>query len=155
MSAETQPTDRSDRQPLSPREVLRQTILNLATEPVDVEDDRQFAVIRRGYLRVPGIRFLVAEITAPTQHLSQDTRLLFPDHILQLFVYNTEGNGSVNSISMSGGTDGSVIGIIGERKFDNIDPSAEEKFIQDFFANNHLNDNGILLALGTPPPVTT
>lgn len=140
MNQEPQLTDRSDYLPLTPKELLRRSVLKLATQPVDSLEGQTVAVIKRGYRRLPGTRFLVAEIIAPTQRLSRNLQILLPECVLTLSVYTSGRDGYADSVTISGGTDGTVIGDIGGQEIDAMNPDEEDRFIQMFYNKYHLND---------------
>lgn len=133
MTQESQPQDISDNPPLSPRDLLRGIILDLATEPVDSPD----GTILRGEHRLPGAKFMIAEIlTSPTQ-LEPDVRRILPERLLKLSVYDSTGDGSVDSITMSDDSDQTVIGEQDGREIDSLTPQEEEKFVRQFYIRHH------------------
>ena len=154
---QSDPFDPSDYLPLSARELLRRSVINLATIP---EDDPTSSVIRWGCMLQKGARFLLAQITSASR-LIQDDIVDEPssDHVLELYACDSSGNkvkkgerkkgdgknqtarGSFQVLKLS--SEG-VVGIIDgqEVTFDNTPEgkAAEEEFIQRFYTDNRLND---------------
>jgi hypothetical protein len=134
--AQSTPFDRSDFVPLSFKELLRSLILDLATQSVKPVGNQIIAVVKRGDVRLSDTRRLEVEIAAPTQQIQRDIRILLPDSILTLSIYNkTE---CVASITISGDTDSTVVGDRGDKKFNSMSPSEEEVFVEMFFADYEL-----------------
>ena len=153
---QSRPFDPSDYSPLSARELLRRSVINLAKIP---EDDPTSNVLKWGCMLQKGARFLIAQITSESRLVQDDGDEPLLDHVLELYACDSSGNkikkgerkkddgrnqtarGSFQILKLS--SEG-VIGIIDgqEITFDNTPEgkTAEEEFIQRFYADNRLND---------------
>ncbi|MBC7869069.1 hypothetical protein H7X69_02735 [Candidatus Saccharibacteria bacterium] len=143
MNKEPQPGDRSDIFPPPSKELLRQIVLEI----VNREDSTVIDVCKWGIVKYSPERFVVAEIFEAQRIFSKEMLQILPDSLLKLSAYNSEGEGSVESVTISGSSDDTVVGDIGEQAFDNMSLQAEDKFITNFFERNRINKLLELLAL--------
>lgn len=136
MTQEPQPRDDSDHAPLSHKELLRQIILDLAIQPVE----SSHGTIARGEHRLPGAKFIIAEIVTTPSHFEPELRRLLPERLLTVSVYDSTDKGTVDSITMSDGSDQTVIGELAGREIDSLTPDQEEQFIKNFYVKHRLHD---------------
>ncbi len=153
MNKEPQPRDRSDAPPLSPKELLRQTVFMLATrETVNANDMLNWGIsedtVKWGIDRFPG-RFVVAQIRDPRLILKGPILEILPEQLLTLTAYDSKGRGNRESIMITNDSTDIVLADIGEQEFDNMSPKAEDEFILDFYERNRLNK--FLKLLAFPP----
>lgn len=142
-----QPPDRSDIPPLSPKELMRQTVVLLANReditPADVEnwnidvDATKWGVLRFGPLGPA--KFLVAQIRDPRLIISEPL-LNWSSNLLALTVYDSSDKGSSESVMMSDDVAGVVIADVGDIEINNLSPTAEDEYIRDFFERHHINE---------------
>lgn len=156
MSKEQQPPDRSDAPPLSPKELMRQTVFMLANReditPADVgnwnidEDATKWGFLRFGPLGPA--KFMVAQIRDPRLVISEPL-LYRSSNLLTLTVYDSSDKGSSESVMMSDDVAGVVIADVGDREINDLTPTAEDEYIRDFFERHHINER--LKRLGLTP----
>ena len=160
MNEEQQPPDRSDAPPLSPKELMRQTVVLLANRedinPADVEgwnideDATKWGALRFGPWGPT--KFLVAQIRDPRLIISEPLLKPFLNwcpNLLTLTVYDSSDKGSSESIMMSDDVAGVVIADVGDREINDLPPAAEDEYIRDFFERHHINER--LKRLGLTP----
>jgi len=151
MNQEQQPPDRSDAPPLSPKELMRQTVVLLANRedinPTDVEawnineDAAKWGALRFGPWGPT--KFLVAQIRDPRLIVStplSEPLLNWLPNLLTLTVYDSSGKGSSESIMMSDDVDSVVIADVGDREINDLSLAAEDEYIRDFFERHHINE---------------
>ncbi len=143
MTSETQPLDRSDAPPLYPKELLRQTVVNLA----NLEGGDDADVVKMGIIDLGPGELLVARIKDPKYLFPRDVLELLPSFLFKLTVYHSTPritkDGAevyVESVTIKDSGGDTVIGDVGLEEFDNMSPEEEDGFIIDFFINNHMGD---------------
>lgn len=163
MNTERQPPDRSDAPPLSPKELMRQTVVLLANHkiitPTDVEswnlkeDATKWGILRFGPLEPT--KFMVAQIRdarlITSEPVSEPLLNLLPN-LLTLTVYDSSGKGSSEAVMMFDDSIGAVTADVGDEEINDLielSPTAEDEYIQDFFDRHHINQR--LKRLGLIP----
>ena len=145
MTESLQPLEnKSEFPPLPPRELLGRLIRGISNRPVDPTGKNTVEVTQTGQLCLSKARFLSTEIITQTPLMPLDMARILPKSILRLDVYNSTGKGYLErSVIMSEDTDGTVVGNIGDKEFDNMTPDREDQFIQDLLNSITGNDRDL------------
>ena len=154
MNTEQQPPDRSDVLPLSPKELMRQTVVLLANQeditPTDVESwNLDEDVTNWGYLRFGPLgptKFMVAQIRdarlITSEPVPEPLLNLLPN-LLTLTVYDSSSKGSSEAVMMFDDSIGAVTANVDGKEINDLiklSPTAEDEYIRDFFERHHINE---------------
>jgi len=132
-NSELPPDDRSDHLSQTPREALRQYVRELAIFTTNADID----VTQWGIHDLSDEKTLIARVVDFTRALDPETRQLFPEHILELSVWDDTVDG-IETLVISDGDDELVTAYISDMQYDLEDPDQADVYIQAFALRHNI-----------------